>query len=122
MSKAAKSVFIFGIYLVINGLGFLLVPNTVLSMLGLPMTTEPWVRILGMILLILAYYYIQSARSELTQFLRFTVYARASVIVFVIVFIIVGIAPPILIMFGVIDLLAAIWTAFALKAHNTIST
>ena len=122
MSKAAKSVFIFGIYLVINGLGFLLVPNTVLSMLGLPMTTEPWVHILGMLLLILAYYYIQSARSELTQFLRFTVYARASVIVFVITFIIVGIAPPILIIFAVIDLLSAIWTAFALKAHNIVST
>jgi hypothetical protein len=41
MSKAAKSVFVFGIYLIFIGLGFLLVPNTVLGLLGFPMTTGP---------------------------------------------------------------------------------
>ncbi len=34
MSKAAKSIFIFGIYLVIAGIGFLVIPNMVLSLLG----------------------------------------------------------------------------------------
>jgi hypothetical protein len=115
MSKAAKSLLIFGIYLIITGLGFLLFPNTILSMLGFPPTTEPWIYVVGMILLILAYYYIQSARNELTVFFRFTVFARSSVILFFIVFVLFNLAPPMLIMFGVIDLLAAIWTALALK-------
>jgi hypothetical protein len=115
MSKAAKSVFVFGIYLIINGLGFLLMPNTMLGSLGIPSTSEPWINIVGMLLLMLAYYYILSARHELTLLFRWSVYARSSVIVFFIAFVLLGLAPPILIIFGVIDLLAAIWTALALK-------
>ena len=116
MSKAAKSVFVFGIYLIFIGLGFLLVPNTVLGLFGFPMTTGPWIQVVAMLLLILAYYYIQSARSELTSFFRFTVHGRASVILFFIAFVVLGLAPPILIMFGVVDLVAAIWTALALRS------
>ncbi len=116
MSKAAKSVFVFGIYLIFIGLGFLLVPNTVLGLFGFPMTTEPWIQVVAMLLLILAYYYIQSARSELRSFFRFTVHGRASVILFFIAFVVLGLAPPILIMFGVVDLVAAIWTALALRS------
>ena len=116
MSKAAKSVFVFGIYLIIIGLGFLLVPNTVLGLFGFPITTEPWIQVVAVLLLILAYYYIQSARNELTLLFRFSVHARMSVILFFIAFVLLGLAPSILIMFGVVDLAAAIWTALALKS------
>ena len=117
MSKAATSVFVFGIYLTFVGLGFLIIPNTILGILGVPPTTEPWIHIVGMLLLILAYYYIQSARAEQKVFFKLSVYARASVILFSITFVILGIAPPILLLFGVVDLLAAIWTALALRAE-----
>jgi hypothetical protein len=116
MSKAAKSVFVFGIYLIFIGLGFLLVPNTVLGLFGLPMTIEPWIHVAAMLLLILAYFYIKSALSESTSFFHLTVHHRASVIVFFIVFVVVGIAPPVLILFGVFDFAAAIWTAWTLKS------
>ncbi|NWF88330.1 MAG: hypothetical protein HXY50_02600 [Ignavibacteriaceae bacterium] len=115
MSKAAKSVLVFGIYLVLNGIGFLLMPNTMFGLLGLPPTNEPWIQVVGMLLLFLAYYYIMSARNELTILFRWSVYARATVIIFFSAFVVLGIAPAILIMFGVIDLLGAIWTALALK-------
>ena len=69
----------------------------------------------GMLLLILAYYYIQSARNEITDFFRYTVHGRASVIVVFGVMVLLGLAQPMLIMFGVVDLLAAIWTASALR-------
>ena len=85
MSNAAKSIFVFGIYLGIIGFGFLLIPKTVLGLLGFSITIEPWIQVVAMLLLILAYYYIQSARSELTSFFRFTVHARLSVIMFFIV-------------------------------------
>jgi len=115
MSKAATSVLVFGIYLIVIGLGFLLAPNLPLGLLGFPTTTEPWIRVMAMLLLILAYYYIQAARNEMTGFFRFTVHGRASVILFFIAFVVLGLAQPMLIMFGVVDLLAAIWTAVALR-------
>ena len=115
MSKAANSLLVFGIYLIVIGLGFLVAPNMPLNLLGFPTTSEPWIRVVGMLLLILAYYYIQAARSEMTEFFRFTVNGRASVIVFFAAFVALGLAQPMLIMFGVVDLVAAIWTARALK-------
>ena len=116
MSKAATSVFVFGIYLVLIGLGFLVAPNIPLGLFGFPTTTEPWIRIVGLLSLILAYYYIQTARTEITEFFRYTVHARAAVIVVFAAMVLLGLAQPMLIMFGVVDLLAAIWTALALRA------
>ena len=115
MSKAATSVLVFGVYLIVVGLGFLLAPNMPLGLLGFPTTTEPWIRVVGMLLLLVAYYYIQTARNEMTGFFRYTVHTRASVIVFFIAFVALGLAQPMLIMFGVVDLLGAIWTALALR-------
>ena len=56
MSKAARSVFVFGIYLIVLGLGLLLFPNSLLGIISIPSTTEPWIRVVAMLLLILAYY------------------------------------------------------------------
>ena len=38
MSKASRSIFVFGIYLIVIGLGFLLMPNVVLRVFGFPET------------------------------------------------------------------------------------
>ena len=118
MSKSATSVLVFGIYLIVIGLGFLLMPNTVLDLFGFPTTTEPWIRVVAMLLLLLAYYYIQTARDGNKTFFRFTVHTRAFVIVFFVVFVILDIAPPTLILFGIVDLLAALWTGLALRSES----
>ncbi|HEX9959681.1 MAG TPA: hypothetical protein VGB00_01950 [Pyrinomonadaceae bacterium] len=39
MSRAAKSLFVFGIYLCGSGLGLLLVPNLILRLFGAPTTS-----------------------------------------------------------------------------------
>jgi hypothetical protein len=115
MSKAARSLFVFGIYLIVIGLGFLVLPNVVLRLFGFPETTEPWIRVMAMLLLFLAYYYIHASRNELTEFIRITVYARASVILFFLAFVLLGLAQPMLLLFGAVDLLAAIWTWLSLR-------
>lgn len=116
MSHPAKSLFAFGIYLV--GLGAILVvtPNTLLGLFGLPGTSEVWIRVAGMLVLLLGFYYIKAARKELTDFFQWTVYTRSSVIVFFIVFVLLGFVSPILILFGVVDLLGAVWTGLTLRS------
>jgi hypothetical protein len=118
MSKTATSVFVFGVYLIFLGLGFLILPNTLLPLFGLPTTSEVWIRVMAMLLLLLAYYYIRTARQELTFVFRLTVHARAAVIVFFVAFALLGLGPWILVLFGAIDLLAALWTAWALRADS----
>ncbi len=116
MSNPAKSIFVFGIYLI--GLGAILIvtPNSLFTLFGLPGVSEVWIRVVGMELLFVAFYHIQAARKEMTEFFRWTVYTRSLVIVFFTAFVLLGLAHPLLILFAVIDLLAAIWTGLTLRS------
>jgi len=51
----------------------------------------------------------------LTIFIRWTVWTRIAVIFFFAAFVLLLSAPKALLLFGLIDLLSAIWTLFALK-------
>jgi hypothetical protein len=115
MSRAAKSLFVFGVYLCVLGLCLLLVPNALLRAFGAPPTDEVWIRLNGMFVLCLSFYYVQVARHELTSFMRWTVWARVAVIFYFAAFVLLVSAPRALLLFGLIDLLAALWTWLALK-------
>ena len=115
MSNAAKSVFVFGLYELVLGTTLIIMPNTLLALFGFPCTNEVWIRVIGLLVCIFAFYDFQTARHELTDFFRWTVYARSSVILFFSAFVLSGLVNPVLILFGAVDLLGAIWTAFALR-------
>jgi hypothetical protein len=119
MSKGARSVFVFGLYLVVLGVVLIVAPNFLLGIFFLPGTTEVWVRVTGMLVLFLGFYYAQAARRELTDFFRWTMYPRSTVILFFAAFVLLGFAKPPLILFGVADLVGVIWTGLALRASKT---
>jgi len=116
MSRAAKSLFVFGIYLFGLGAMLLLFPNFLLRFFGAPQTSEVWIRINAMFIICLAFFYVQAARHGLTSFIRWTVWGRVAVIFYMAAFVIVLGAPKALLMFGLIDLLSAGWTFRALKS------
>jgi hypothetical protein len=118
MSKSARSVFVFSVYLVLLGITLLVMPNVLLALFGLPATEEVWIRVVGMLVLLLAFYYSQAARRELAGFFQWTVYARGSVILFFIAFVVLGFARPVLILFGALDLLGALWTEATLRSSR----
>jgi len=60
MSKSARSVFVFGLYLGVLGIALLVVPNALLGMFFLRGTTEVWVRVVGMLVLFLGFYCVMS--------------------------------------------------------------
>ena len=116
MNAPAKSVFVFGLYLVVMGLGLLIAPNLTLGPLGFPPSAEIWPRIVGMLTLCLASYYIAAARTGLAPFFRWTVVVRISVFVVCGTLVLLKIAPAPIALIGAIDLAAALWTAFALRS------
>jgi len=117
MSKSATSVFVFSIYLFVLGPVLVVIPNVLLSPFGIAKTDEVWIRVVGMLVLILGYYYNHAAREEYKSFFRCTVYARIGVLLFFIGFVALGLAPVPLILFGVVDVVAALWTALALRSE-----
>ena len=82
MSKAALSVFVFGLYVLLLGVLLVLVPNFVIGLFGVEPTTEVWIRVVGMVLFLVGIYYLVAARAELTALFRWTVPVRSSVIFF----------------------------------------
>lgn len=118
MSGAAKSLFVFGIYLAVLGSALLLVPNLMLELFGAAPTGEVWIRVVAMLLICLSFFYIQAARNELTSFRRWTATGRAAVIFYFAAFVLFFSAPKALLLFGLIDLASAIWTWIALKKDS----
>jgi hypothetical protein len=119
MTKAGRSVAAFGVYLIFLGITLIVVPNRLLALFGLPSTSEVWIRVVGMLVLCLAFYYIQAARRGLSEFFQWTVYARGFVFLALGTFAVLQLARPPLALFGVVDLLGAIWTSVALRQPPT---
>jgi len=116
MSRAAISLLAFGTYLLLLGTVLMVVPNPFLGLFGLPPTHDVWIRVVAMLVLILGCYDVLAARAELTPVFRWSVWLRASVIAWFAAFVVLGMVRPILLLFGAVDMAAAIWTAVALRA------
>jgi H+/Cl- antiporter ClcA len=115
MTPAAKTVCYFGFYLYCVALTLIFFPNVLLRLLGIPETSEVWIRIVGLLAGIIGYYYHRSGASGNRFFFRLTVQARILVFVVFLALALLRMASPMLIGFGVVDLLGAIWTWQALK-------
>jgi hypothetical protein len=118
MSATAKSVLVFGIYLVGMGAGLLLQPNALLGPLGFPPTSEVWSRVVGLLALLLAFYYVQAARADLRPFFQWTVYTRVVIFLAFAALVAAGLAAPSLALLGAVDLAGAAWTAWALRRNH----
>jgi hypothetical protein len=118
MSNAGRSLFIFGIYLAVLGFAMLIIPNLLLGIFGLPSTSEVWIRVAGVLVLVIAFYDIQAGRNSLTSFLKWSVIARTSIIFFFAALVLFGLVKPVLILFGALDLAGAVWTFFALRTSK----
>lgn len=114
MSRPARTIYVFGVYLALTGLTFLVGPNLALPLLGLPQTSEPWIRVVGILGLALSYFFLRSARAESRPFFEWTVHVRLFVFASLSGLAILS-GLPSLAAFGVIDLLGAGWTAWALR-------
>jgi hypothetical protein len=122
MSNAAKSILVHGIYLLGLGVVLLTIPNVPLKIFGLPETHEVWIRVVGMMSLVLGYYFVQSARKELTDFFRSTLLTRSAAIVFFFLFVALGFAPINLLLLIAVDPVFIIWTALALRSSEALKT
>ncbi len=118
MSKTAFTIKAFGCYLLVLGLALILVPNLLLSLFGVPQTTEVWIRVVGMVVLTEGIYYWAAAESEAMSFFRASVYARPLVLLGFAAFALFDFASPMLVLFGAVDAAGALWTWLTMKSEK----
>lgn len=117
MTPAGRSLFLFGWYVLAIGVLIAALPNVLLGLLGVPATDEPWIRILGIVVVALSSYYVVGGRNDNLDFSRLTVPARlfvaAGLVVVAVVFGVWQIA-----LFALPDAAGALWTASVLRATS----
>ena len=120
MKRSSVSMSIFAIYLAFLAIGFLFFPNPIITFFGFKPVTAVWIRILGYILGALAFFYFMAIREEAKNFYRWTFYARLPIFIVFLLFVILDLAPPILLVFGVIDSGMGFWTGLALRKERAM--
>ncbi len=115
MSKTARSIVAYGIYLLAQGTVLLLIPNVALGLFGLEPAVGIWVRVTGMTVFFFGIYYLVAARTEWRAFFLTTIATRLAVPVIFAAFIAAGLAPINLLLFTPADILFTAWTIWALR-------
>lgn len=117
MSRSAVSIRLFAIYLFLVAAVLILIPNTLFSILRVPETEEVWIRVVGVLAGVLAYYYLMASGREMISFFRWSVRARFFVAASFLAFVFLGLAPPALILFAIIEGAGALWTVSCLREN-----
>ena len=118
MSAAAKTVYYFSFYLYAVGLTLIFFPNFLLKTVGIPETNEVWIRIVGVLAFVIGYYYHNNAADNNLLFCRLTVRARFFVFICFLTFVLLEFVSPMLLLFGAVDAVSALWTWSALRKRN----
>ncbi|MEO9872498.1 hypothetical protein [Ekhidna sp.] len=118
MSKAAKTVWFFGFYLIIEGLFLMIAPSWVLNAIGIPDSESIWRVILGFVVSVLGYYYVRNSKENLLPFFGFTVQIRIVQFVFFIWLYVFERGTLALVAFSFIEFIAGMWTWRALKSSH----
>jgi len=118
MKMSSLSMLVFAAYLATLALAFLLFPNPFITLFGFAPTHEVWIRILGYLLGVMAFFFVMAVREEATHFYRWTVYARFCVLPLFALLVWSGLGPAILLLFAAFELGCALWTGYALKRER----
>jgi hypothetical protein len=121
MSAAARSLFVFGLYAVLAGLGLVLVPAFVLGFLGFPPATDGWVRVVGVLAMCVGAFHLVSARHESRPYLRASVIVRLGFALGLTALVVTAQMPRALLLLAAADVLGAAWTGLALRVPRGAS-
>lgn len=117
MIHAAASVQFFGIFLILEGLLLLSVPDLFLSLFLLD-AKDAWVRILGLALAILGYFYFRLGRENVRSFLILTTHSRTAQFVVIAGFVSLGLIGPMILLPSGFEFLCGLWTLYLLKREQ----
>ena len=108
----------FGVVLVAQGLGLMLVPDLLLGLFGLPGAQDAWPRIAGWAVLVLGYYYLRAAAEEVTPFFRWSAGVRVAQLGFFVTLVALGMAKPALLLTSLLETASGVWTLLALRRQR----
>ena len=118
MSQVKKSIMASAIFTFISGIGLLFLPSFLFGLINLEVDDYLWVRIAGLLVLIVSLYYYAMLQLENDSIYHFTVWGRLLFAFGVFLLVWLKLAPATLMLFGFADFVLAGWTWIALKNNR----
>lgn len=115
MLNPARSILIFGFYVIGIGLSLFFTPDVAAALLGFPAPVEIWANALGALAIALGLYYIKAARDGNVDLFRTSVWVRTLFFGLFVVAIVTHPGYNALLVIAAGDLLGALWTWLALR-------
>lgn len=121
MKQSTLSILVFAIYMAILGIAFVFVPVPFVTFFGFATPDPLWIRIFGVVIGVLAFYYAMAIREKAYRFYYWTSLGRLVLLPAYAVFVLLGIAPWITLVFGVFESGCAVWTGIALRREGLLT-
>ena len=118
MNPACKTIYLFGFYPLLAGLSMIIAPALPLQILGWPVEGLDWIRMLGVVTMIVGYYYLQLGRNDVLAFCRFSAQARIIIPFVFALLVVVFDMNPLYIALTAVDFAGGVWTASALRKQG----
>jgi hypothetical protein len=97
-------------YVIVSGISLLFFPNFLLGIFGFEPTQEIWIKVLGMLVLALSFYYYAMYKNGGKEIIRSTVQGRLFFCAGLVAFVILGLVKPVLLGFAAAETGLALWT------------
>jgi hypothetical protein len=118
MKKTEISIKVWSIYLFVLGLFMIIFPAMTVGWFGYTAEGETWIRVIGILSVVLAMYYMQMARYHIEVLYNWKIVGHTFGITCMTTFLVLGIADSRIVGTIAVELLACLWTAFALKSDK----
>ena len=109
------SIYAQAVYMLLAGPLLVLAPNTLMTLVGIPPSSEFWPRVLGLLVSVVALFYLAIAREGYTKLMRLTVLERLIFCAGLVVFVLLDIAPTVLLLFAAVETALAVWTYIEIR-------
>lgn len=117
-SRASITVVVAGCYLLVGGLGLILIPGPLLAALGIATPTDFWPRLVGGIVVEMAVLYLLAGRADSRSFATASIVARTWIAILLVALVISRRLGPVGLLVPVLDAAGAAWTWSTLRSEH----
>jgi len=118
MSRARVSIIVYGTYLAAAGAVMGLIPHVLMVIARIPDDHSFWVRIAGILAFVLGIKGVQNSTLENASLFRFDNFTRTFAGTYMVVLVLLGIAPKIVLVLSVLEYGGSLWTELAIRADK----
>ena len=118
MSRARMSIIVYGTYLAAAGAVMGLITHVLMVIARIPDDHSFWVRIAGILAFVLGIKGVQNSTLENASLFRFDNFTRTFAGTYMVVLVLLGIAPKIVLVLSVLEYGGSLWTELAIRADK----